>query len=149
RELDRLSGALDATLARVATIEAMIENQVGAVERAGGRAQSRAQAIRDLLQQERSRLEAVTEEMTTSATALVQGVSAEAGRVREANEVAAREIREAEGLLARQMQSFRSLAEESGRAAHERVTAIELAATKLQTMVGDSLKNAEALSDRL
>jgi hypothetical protein len=149
RELDRLSGALDSTLARVAAIEAMIENQVGAVERAGGRAQARAQAIRDLLQQERNRLEAVTEEMSASASVLVQAVSAEAGRVRQANEIAAREIREAEGLLARQMQSFRSLAEESGRAAHERVAAIEAAAGKLDTAIGTSLKNAEALSERL
>ena len=149
RELDRLSGALDATLARVAAIETMIENQVGAVERAGGRAQARAQAIRDLLQQERNRLEAVAEEMSTSASVLVQAVSTEAGRVRQANEIAAREIHEAEGLLSRQMQSFRSLAEESGRSAHERVTAIEAATSKLETAIGTSLKNAEGLSGRL
>lgn len=149
RELDRLSGALDSTLARVAAIEAMIENQVGAVERAGGRAQARAQAIRDLLQQERDRLEAVTEEMGQSASALVQAVSTEAGRVRQANEVAAREIHDAEGLLSRQMQSFRMLAEESGRAAHERVEAIEAASGRLEAAVTASLKNAEALSDRL
>jgi len=149
RELDKLSGALDSTLDRVAAIEAMIENQVGAVERAGGRAQMRAQAVRDLLQQERDRLESVSEELSTNATAIVQALSTEAGRVRQANEVAAREIREAEGLLSRQMQSFRSMAEESGRTAHERVTAIETATGKLEAVVATGLQNANALTGRL
>jgi len=36
RELDILSGSLDATLDRVAAVEALIENQVSAIERAGG-----------------------------------------------------------------------------------------------------------------
>jgi uncharacterized protein YoxC len=149
RELDKLSGALDSTLDRVAAIEAMVENQVGAIERAGGKAHQRAQAIRDLLQQERDRLEAVAGELSASASAIAQSVSTEAGRVRQANEVAARELREAEGLLSRQLQSFKTLAEESGRAAHDRVAAIETAASKLETLVGVSLRGADILTERL
>jgi uncharacterized protein YoxC len=149
RELDKLSGALDSTLDRVAAIEAMVENQVGAIERAGGKAHQRAQAIRDLLQQERDRLETVAEELGASASAIAQSVSVEAGRVRQANEVAARELREAEGLLARQLQSFKVLAEEGGRAAHDRVAAIEAAAGKLESLVAVSLRGADLLTERL
>lgn len=149
RELDKLSGALDQTLARVAAIEAMIENQIGAVERVGGRAQLRAQAISDLLKQERDRLETISTELSTNTTALVQALSNETGRVRAANELATREIQDAEGMLGRQMQSFKAMAEDASRAAQERTASLEGAAAKLESLIETSLKNADALTSRL
>ena len=77
RELDVLSAALDATLARVAAVEDMLADQIDAIERAGSQAQQRAQTIRGLLQTERTQLAELAEDLGRKSQDIVQAVGAQ------------------------------------------------------------------------
>lgn len=149
RELDVLSAALDATLDRVAAVESLIENQVSAVERAGGRAQMRAQMIRDLLQQERDSLSGVAEQLSGTAGAIVQSVSAQVGLVRDAHERAVQDLRSAEAGLARQFESYRAMTDEQSRIAAERTKEIEAATRSLEQVTAASAQSAAHVLSRL
>ncbi len=148
-ELDLLSQALDSTLARVAAIEEMLENNVAAVERAGSSAQIRAQMIRDLLQSERAQLTAIADTLSRSATAVVEAVGNGIEAARETNSRAIKEIASAEEMLARQIANLGQAAETSERAMTARLQDLEAAAVHLEESASRNVVAADGLTARL
>ena len=149
KQLDLLSSALDSTLDRVAAIETMVETQVGAVERVGGRAQMRAQMIRDLLQDERNALNAIAESLNASAGAIVEAVSARVAEARETNERAMRDLKSVEATLTSGADGLLRAAAETTQKVAEQYQLVQNASQKLEDAGAQSLVNARNLTDQL
>lgn len=146
RELDILSGSLDATLDRVAAVETLIENQVSAIERAGGRAQMRAQVISELLSKERDGLSAIADQMTANAARVADTIQSQAVRIGDANREAAQSILEAETSLTRQLEGLQRLTENHAKSAVDTVHEIESVAARLRDFSAASLESTRALT---
>ena len=149
KQLDLLSSALDSTLDRVAAIETMVETQVGAVERVGGRAQMRAQMIRDLLQDERNALNAIAESLNASAGAIVEAVSARVAEARETNERAMRDLKSVEATLTSGADGLLRAAAETTQKVAEQYQLVQSASEKLEDAGAQSLINARNLTAQL
>lgn len=146
RELDILSGSLDATLDRVAAVETLVENQVSAIERAGGRAQMRAQVIGELLGKERDALATIADDLTANAARIADTIQTQAARVNDANREATQSIFEAETSLTRQLQAFHQLAEDHAKMAVATVHDVETVAERLRDLSAASLESARGLT---
>lgn len=149
RELDVLAGALDATLARIAAVEEMLDNQVGAIERTGQKAEERVEKMRALLQGERVELAAVADELGKSTEQVAQTLANHVAAARQASLRAEEELRAAEASLSRQIQSFTHAAVEASRATIARLESLKGAADSLESAAQQSLQSADGLAARL
>lgn len=149
RELNALSGALDATLARVAAVEEMLDNQVGAIERVGNQAQLRTQSIRELLQAERAQLSSAAEELGRSTETIAQTLGSHVAAARQATVRGADEMRAAEAALSRQVESFTQATAEMGRKTGDKLEEIKGASQALEDAARQSLASADGLATRL
>jgi hypothetical protein len=142
-ELDALNAGLDGAYGRLRALETALENQIGAMDEAGARAEVRGEAIALRLGQERQRLESVSEAISDMASRATETVAGRSAQLSAAIEAAEGTLKMAAQSLDVQAAGFRAAAQAASEAPHAAALELDSQAKKIEAVSDTALQRAE------
>ena len=142
-ELDALNAGLDGAYGRLRALETALENQIGAMDEAGARAEVRGEAIAQRLGQERQRLESVSEAISDMASRATETVAGRSAQLSAAIEAAEGTLKMAAQSLDVQAAGFRAAAQAASEAPHAAALELDAQAKKIEAVSDTALQRAE------
>lgn len=148
RELDVLNTAMGSMTSRLNELEDTTQKQIEAVESASGRAEKRAQVIRDALVQERESLTNLTETLGNGADIIIEAVEEQIARLKSTTDNASKEIGAVESELDRQVQTFRKTVEDMAEGSRSAVQEIDRQTSRLEEVSEAGLQRTSVITAR-
>jgi hypothetical protein len=143
RELDGLNNGLDAAFQRMRTLEAMLQQQISALDDAGARAQVRSDTIAHRLNQESARIESMGDHLTEAAGRAGEVVAGRAAQLRATMESAEGTLKMATQSLDVQAAGFRAAIQLAAESPLEAAKSLEAQTSRIQDVADAAMGRAE------
>jgi hypothetical protein len=148
RELDALNAGLDGAFTRLRALEAVLENQIAALDEAGARADVRGEAVAARLTAERERIETVAGSLSDSAARAAETVAGRAAQLKASIESAEAALKTAGTTLDAQAASFRAAASAAADAPHAAAVELDRQAKRIESVADAAMARAEFVLGR-
>jgi hypothetical protein len=148
RELDALNSGLDGAFARLRALEAVLENQVAALDEASARADVRGEAVAARLTAERERIESVAGSLSDAAARAAETVAGRAAQLKSSIEGAEAQLKAAGTTLDAQAATFRSAASAAAEAPHAAAVELDRQAKRIESVADAAMARAEFVLGR-
>ena len=148
RELDALNAGLDGAFTRLRALEAVLENQIAALDEAGARAEVRGEAVASRLTAERERIESVAGSLSESAARAAETVAGRSAQLKATIESAESALKTAGTTLDAQAASFRAAASAAADAPHAAAVELDRQAKRIESVADAAMARAEFVLGR-
>ncbi|MEI9990416.1 MAG: hypothetical protein WDM86_10280 [Rhizomicrobium sp.] len=148
RELDALNAGLDGAFTRLRALEAVLENQIAALDEAGARAEVRGEAVASRLTAERERIESVAGSLSESASRAAETVAGRTAQLKASIESAESALKTAGTTLDAQAASFRAAAGAAADAPHAAAVELDRQAKRIESVADAAMARAEFVLGR-
>jgi len=148
REIDALNAGLDGAFNRLRALEAVLENQIAALDEAGARADVRGEAVAARLTAERERIETVSGSLSDSAARAAETVAGRTAQLKASIESAESALKTAGTMLDSQAANFRAAASAAADAPHAAAVELDRQAKRIESVADAAMARAEFVLGR-